>query len=162
MPKTVIIMRHAQAESFAASDKARALTQKGQLDAQNAVLTWHDQYIHPQHLLYSTAKRTTQTAVHVIKKFQLWDINVESLDNLYTATPADIDTIISTLDDKVDVIAIIGHNNTLTDYLQSKISHFNIDDLPTAGIVGFNINIASWKENNSTTKGIYNFHIIRS
>lgn len=163
MAKTIIVMRHAATESFSQEgDKKRRLIERGVQDVESKSKIWLEKnYPIPEKIIYSSATRTTQTMAILRNGLDINDDSCISEDILYYALLNDIDTMIQRIqDNSTDCIAIIGHNNTVTDYLNKKIKDFRIDHLPTSGIVGFRMMINDWKENNIHLKGEYLFHEI--
>jgi phosphohistidine phosphatase len=49
------------------------------------------------------------------------------------------------LDDSVDVVMVVGHNPGLTEFANDLFDE-EIANIPTAGIVGGQLNIHQWKE----------------
>ncbi len=101
--RTLILMRHAQAVSYApGTDRDRPLSQAGQEQAKRVGQTLRDKGI--QHVLCSTAARARQTldAIGV-------DAPAEYLDDLYNATPDTIAYRVSEVDDEVEVLLVVGH-----------------------------------------------------
>tara|TARA_B110001454_G_C12467221_1_gene328802 strand:- start:297 stop:608 length:312 start_codon:yes stop_codon:yes gene_type:complete len=66
---------------------------------------------------------------------------------LYNAHTKDIETIIKEVSDQYDSLMIIGHNPSITSFI-NKVSNINIDYVPTSGIgiVDFN---CGWKSINN-------------
>lgn len=161
MSKTIIIMRHAHTETYAeGGDQQRSLTNQGRQAADSVAHEWALKYPHPEHILYSSAKRTTQTAAIVGQQFT--HVPLTEVDKLYYASPRDIDAIIADISDDISSVALIGHNNTVTDYLNHKIKQFKIDHLPPSGLVALTLDIDKWADNNYTMEGDYLFHIIKN
>ena len=80
--------------------------------------------------------------------------NLEKKYNNTTAYPCDVGNIedfkkiidkIQKVDNKVNNLMIIGHNPGLT-YLVNYFSNINLYNLPTTGIVIFDILIEGWKD----------------
>jgi len=110
--RRLIVMRHAKAEPFAASDHERRLTDRGRVSARDAGAYLRERGLTPDHVLVSSAVRTRQT----------WDAVAEELDE--TGTQVDQDDAWFT--GSVDVVAdalrslppgtatamFVGHNPT--------------------------------------------------
>lgn len=153
-------MRHAKTEPYSETgDITRNLTNRGVQDAEKKALAWKEKYPLPDAIFYSSAHRTTQTMNIISDILQIpHDRCLKSID-IYYATPTDIDLMIHNIEDNsIKNIAIIGHNNTLTDYLNEKIDNFHIDNLPTSCFVGFQLKINNWNENSLDMKGRLLFH----
>jgi len=110
--RTLVIMRHAKAESSAPSDFERELTDRGHRDATEAGAWLAAQGVEPEYALVSAAARTIQTWEDLAAGAG-WDPTLAEFDEaLYSAsTEAALDLIRET-DDGISTLVIIGHNPT--------------------------------------------------
>lgn len=109
---TLVLLRHAHAEGWAASDADRALAPHG-VDAAGRVAAWlREQGIQPEVAVVSAAVRTQQTWMTVAADAG-WTV-VPVIDaGLYTASPdSALDTIRLT-DESVGTLLVLGHNPTI-------------------------------------------------
>lgn len=116
--RTLVIMRHAQAESSAPTDYSRQLTESGHAAATEAGEWLAKEGIDPDYVLVSAADRTTQTWEDVAAGAG-WDLTLAEYDEgLYAAsTEAALDLVRET-DDGVSTLVVIGHNPTMYSLVQ--------------------------------------------
>ena len=89
MTKHLILMRHAKAEN-AGDDKERPLSPKGRNDLKGMVDFFKKKGLQPDKLLYSSAKRTAETAQIMNQQWKLNALNFEALDQFYLATAGEL------------------------------------------------------------------------
>ena len=109
----LIFLRHAKAE-IAAKDLAdhdRALTDKGRRAAGKIGQAMRKAGLAPEVVLVSTATRTQQT-LEELENAPVWDEwpNIDSLPQLYMATPPQILNTLRDLPETVRSAIVIGHN----------------------------------------------------
>lgn len=156
MSKKVYIMRHAKTEdAFLAGkpDFQRNLTERGKSDAVMIAERFVGKNPSPELIIASTANRAADTAKIVAgttgypEERILWD------KDLYLCEASKIDQAISGISGDYTTVLIVAHNFGITDFVNHKIEDFFIDNLPTAGIAGFELPIASWSGNQGQLKG---------
>jgi phosphohistidine phosphatase len=111
---TLILMRHGEAESKAASDHKRRLTPRGQQDTLVAGQKLHARFQSCDMVITSDATRTLETAQNVSLAFTTKTI-IPS-ENLYTAhtVPEFFAAIASHLDSSVKILLVTGHNPVIS------------------------------------------------
>jgi phosphohistidine phosphatase len=114
--RRLVLLRHAKAEGFAASDHERRLTERGLADAAAAGRWLAEQGLRPDHVLASDARRTQQTAAAVLEAVgqDLPDEAVEASPALYAA---DVDTaldLLRELPEDAATVLVVGHNPTIS------------------------------------------------
>lgn len=106
------MIRHARAESFAPSDHARALTERGAREAValGAYLREHD--LVPDHAVVSSSVRTVATWAAVAEQTASM---VEPVldDAVYTGSPDVVLEALRAVPDDTAVLAFVGHNPTV-------------------------------------------------
>ncbi len=109
----LIFLRHAKAETEAKSqsDHDRALTSKGRAAAGKIGQAMRKAGLAPEVVLVSTATRTQQT-LEELENAPVWDEwpNIDSLPQLYMATPPQILGALRDLPETVRSAIVIGHN----------------------------------------------------
>ncbi|MBU6397576.1 MAG: histidine phosphatase family protein [Rhodospirillales bacterium] len=109
----LIFLRHAKAEAEARgqSDHSRALTDKGRHAAKKIGQAMRTAGLAPEVVLVSTATRTQQT-LEELENTPVWDEwpNIDSLPQLYMATPQQMLGILQNLPETVRSAIVIGHN----------------------------------------------------
>jgi phosphohistidine phosphatase len=110
--RTLVLIRHAEAESWAPSDVERALTPAG-TEMASALGGWlHDQSVVPDAALVSGATRTRQTWA-AVSAAAGWDLLPAYDDGLYAAGPdAALDLIRFAAPD-AQTLLVLGHNPTI-------------------------------------------------
>ena len=155
--KTLLLLRHAKAESPAATakrgqagDKDRRLDPRGQEDCVKIGAYLSTQDYTPDLIAASTAARTMETMECIASRFAA--TTTTSLDDFYLASSITLLRHIHTLDDSLACTMIIGHNpgmhelacslaaQTLpTDLMTDLKNHF-----PTCALAVINFDQPSW------------------
>lgn len=160
--RTLILMRHAKAVRAheAPSDKARALTPRGQRDAMRAGAAMEDERLKPGLALVSTATRTRETAAAALANFSL---ETRFDEALYHAAPESVWDAFTDCD--AESVVVVGHNPGLGELVGllvrqahdgSKLAREFAGHFPTAAFAAFEIRgellraagprlIAAWK-----------------
>ena len=135
--RTLVIMRHAKAETSAPSDIERQLTDRGHADAEEAGAWLALREVTPEDALVSAAARTVQTWEDVVTGAG-WELEVaQYVDALYTAgTDTALDLIRET-DAGVSTLVVIGHNPTIALLAQLLDDGEGDEEAGNAMVVGF-------------------------
>lgn len=126
MGRTLIVMRHATAEPYAAEDELRELTEGG-VSAARAGGEWLTRHgLVPNEVWVSAATRTRQTWDEV--RSAMGDeadptVHVEAA--IYQAGPESVLDLVSLSDPASEVVLVLGHNPTV-----SYLSHLLDDGHP--------------------------------
>ncbi len=108
-PRRLVIMRHAQAEPYAESDKARKLRASGRAEAEAAGRFFADNGLDIDRALVSSAARTKETWEQ-LRAAGGFDVEAQFDDALYNS---DVDTVLTVLracPDDVRTLLYLGHN----------------------------------------------------
>ena len=144
----LILLRHAKAETEAKdlSDHDRALTEKGRRAAGKIGQAMRKAGLAPEVVLVSTATRTQQT-LEELENATVWDEwpNIDSLPQLYMATPPQILGTLRDLPETVRSAIVIGHNPGLHELALSLAGSGRADETaaridegyPTAALAEF-------------------------
>lgn len=108
----LVIIRHAKAEGYAASDAERVLAPRGREDAKVAGTWLAELGITPDVALVSTAARTRETW-QLIAEAAGWSTTPEFDEALYGADEDTILDLIAATDESVATLLVIGHNPTV-------------------------------------------------
>lgn len=109
-----MVMRHAQAESFAETDRERRLTDRGHRDAAEAGAWLAAQDLAPSHALVSGAVRTRETWAAVAGQLPgSGSVDVSIDESLYTAGPDAAIEVLRLLPDQASRVVLVGHNPTM-------------------------------------------------
>ncbi|MCB5945323.1 histidine phosphatase family protein [Acidocella sp. KAb 2-4] len=108
----LILLRHAKAEPQGSkSDHERKLTETGREAAGKIGRAMRKAGLAPDVVLVSTATRTQQT-LEALQAANVWDEwpNIDSLPQLYMATPGQLRDVLQDLPESVRSALVIGHN----------------------------------------------------
>lgn len=112
MTRTLVLVRHAQAASWAASDVERALTPAGTAMA-GALGGWlREQGLEPDAALVSGATRTRETWA-ALAAAAGWAIVPTYDDGLYAAGPDSALDLVRYADPDAQTLLVLGHNPTI-------------------------------------------------
>lgn len=147
--KTLYIIRHAKSswEDPDKDDFDRPLNDRGKRDAPRMGKRLKEKGITPDLMLTSPAKRAFSTARRIGKVLKYSKDNIKMDKKLYHADEETILSVVRDLKDRHEVVMVFGHNPGLTDFINSfQTGELDIDNLPTCGIVAFELDIRSWKD----------------
>ena len=114
---TLVIMRHAKAEPYAATDEERELTAQGEADAFAAGEWLAEQGIEVDHALVSGAARARGTWASVAEGAD-FGIEAEFDRSLYAAGPETALDLIRLTKESVRCLLVVGHNPTMAHLAQ--------------------------------------------
>lgn len=146
--KTLYIIRHAKSswDDLDQADFDRPLNERGKRDAPRMGKRLKEKEIHPDLIICSPAKRAWSTSKRIAEVLKYQKKNIKTIKSLYHA---DEETILETLhkvNDHCKVVILVGHNPGLTDFVNTlSEDETNIDNIPTCGIVAFELKEESWK-----------------
>jgi phosphohistidine phosphatase len=147
MPKTLYLVRHAKSnwKNKGLTDEERPLNKRGKHDAPLMGKLLGQRGEKPDLLISSSAKRALSTAKLFAHELGYAKENIVVLEELYMADVNDYLNIIQNINDKAVSIMLFSHNPGIT-YFVNFISGANIENIPTAGTAGIELNINSWIE----------------
>lgn len=112
MTRTLVLVRHAEAESWAPSDIERSLTSAG-TEAAGALGEWlRDQSVVPEVALVSGATRTRQTWA-ALAAAAGWSLSPTYDEGLYAAGPDTALDLIRFAHPEAQTLLVLGHNPTV-------------------------------------------------
>lgn len=143
--KTLYVLRHGQAvpEGEAASDRERALTARGQSEAQRSAEHLRECTSPPSLILSSSATRARQTA-ELCRTALPGPPPLVALDSLYLAEPSAYLAALATRAEPHAAALVVGHNpglEALIYVLTDRSEH-----LATASLVEIALPMAAWGE----------------
>jgi len=144
--KNLYLIRHAKSNwsDGSQSDFERGLNARGKKAILTMAKALKEKKIMPDLILCSSAKRTKLTAKGLAKEIG-YSGKIKYIDALYMAEPETIQEHIKDVNDKHDTLFVIGHNPETTELSNMMIDDY-IDNVPTLGIVAFDLSIDHWKE----------------
>ena len=144
--KHLILLRHAKSDwkDPALVDADRPLAERGEQDAprMGGRLKLHG--AHPTLLLTSPARRALRTAELVGRALGLDRQHTRTVAELYLATPHEILSVVAAQDDAHDSMLLVGHNPGLTDLVNELLPGLGLDNLPTTGVAGIDLEAPTW------------------
>lgn len=147
--RTLYIVRHAKSSWDASNvdDFERPLNERGKRDAPRMGKRFKEKEIHPDAMVSSPAKRAFSTAKKIAKVLKYSKDHIKTDRRLYHADEETILTVVRELKEKCKVAMIFGHNPGLTEFVNSLMDgEQDIDNIPTCGVVAFQLNIESWAD----------------
>lgn len=144
--KRLIMIRHAKSDwsNLQQKDFDRELNSRGLRDAPMMGNRLAKRELGINLIISSTAKRTEQTSKLIANELSFPQEKIVWNDRLYHAQPATIEDVLLEIDDTYNCVVVICHNNGITDFVNQLAGNI-IDNLPTCGIVGFDIETETWR-----------------
>jgi len=146
--KTLILLRHAKSswKDMSLADFDRPLNKRGLRDAPFMAQKFKEKQFVPDVMLVSPALRTKLTAEEFVQALgTTWSGKLEYLSQIYEAYDQTLLEIIKQQSNQAQTLLLVGHNPGLTS-LANFFSSQYIENIPTTGIVGFELNIDRWQE----------------
>jgi len=155
--KTLVLVRHAKS-SWAdpgQQDYDRPLNDRGLLDAPRMGERLKSLGVVPDLIVASTARRAAETARLVAEGVGYDPEKIRWEPRLYHAPAATMEDIAASLEDEVNTVFIVSHNNGLTHYANSLSHRFSTDNVPTTGCVGCRVEIRAWSDFPAADKTVF-------
>ena len=143
MGKTLVLMRHGQAETFAENDLRRKLTPRGRLDAASVGEALRPA-VRPSAVLTSPAERARETARIVAGKLGRDPGRLLELPELYNAGPEEVVELLHGAFYGGDAILLTGHNPVLPEV--AELLGGSVSSLRPAGALLLRFDCGSWEE----------------
>ncbi|MFB6610902.1 histidine phosphatase family protein [Agromyces sp. NPDC056379] len=149
--KTLVLMRHAKSswDSPGLVDHDRPLNDLGRQDAPRMGRRLFERGIEPDVIVTSTAERARSTAALVAGELRTPARRIVADERLYAASVDTMLRVIRSLDDRLSVAMLVGHNPEMTD-LATRFSK-GAEAMPTAAIAVFTFDAASWADVRTAT-----------
>lgn len=147
MSRELFIIRHAKSSwaNERLSDFDRPLNSRGKSSVKIMGNYLAGLDLAPDYLIYSAAKRTTETYLGLSEYLNLKKTKIVSGRQFYHASAEFIIQSASEIPDEYKQAIYIGHNPGVTDAV-NMLCHENISNVPTLGIAQISFEIDSWKE----------------
>jgi phosphohistidine phosphatase len=146
--KRLWLLRHAKAVSAetAPADFTRQLAERGERDAR-----WISERLasgphRPARIVASPAARTRRTAEIVAEVLARPSSSLVFDERLYLAAAGTLAAAVMATANDVESLLVVGHNPGLSELALDLVPELPLDDLPTSGIVGIDVDAASWSE----------------
>lgn len=144
--KTLYLVRHAKSswDNLSLTDFDRPLNKRGERDAPEMGKRLALRNIKPDLMLSSPANRAYTTARKIAEALTIPEKNIKTDEALFHANAQEIINVIGRHDDAVDSLMVFGHNPGFTDLANFLTANSYIENIPTCGIVAYNIDTTSW------------------
>ena len=146
---TLYVIRHAKSswDESDQSDFERSLNDRGKRDAPRMGKRLKERGIHADLMLSSPAQRAYSTAKRIADVMGYSKKNITTDKQIYHASEDGLLDAVQSINDNHTCVFLFGHNPGLTDFVNSLADENpHIDNVPTCGIVGFKLNVSSWKD----------------
>lgn len=97
----------------------------------------------PDLIISSPAKRARLTARRIAKELGFFKSDVETDEDLYFSGVRSMLNVLETLDDDLQKVMIVGHNPSMTNFLNMLCST-SVVNMPTCAIAVIGFDIATW------------------
>lgn len=145
--KEIFVLRHAKSswDEPNVDDVDRALTPRGINDA-HSIATRQKKLLKDVDLIITShANRAIHTATIFAEVIEYPFERIKISANIYEIGESQLISLVKAIPDEFARVLIVGHNPTFT-YFVNRYLKNPIDNIPTAGIVGFSFNTAFWKD----------------
>ncbi len=142
--KKIIIVRHAKSSwtDFSLSDFNRPLDKRGFKDAPIMASRIKKSMNLPVIMYSSTALRAQTTANFFSVEF---NVPVHDVKDLYHGQPEDYLSVIKSVDEHFNCVALFGHNPGIT-IIANLIKMGSSDNIPTCGVIVAEFNGSLWAQ----------------
>jgi len=144
--KTLYLMRHAKSSwSFDdLTDEQRPLNGRGRDDAPLMGQALAKRNIKLDLILSSGAVRAMTTAALVAKELDYLPEQIEVRPEIYHAAVGTLLDIVRSCPDAAQSVLLVGHNNTISEFVDMLSPDALHEEMPTAGIVCLHFQTDSW------------------
>lgn len=151
MGKILVLIRHAHAEENypGGKDKLRELNDKGMVASLKLGRALKEAQVPIERMVYSTAKRASETARLVAEQYGLEEERLQEEDGFYSAHVRELLDYVCNLPDSLQAVALVGHNPAWTYFLEFLVKetlHF-----PKAGAAVIELYTDHWQD---TSQGL--------
>ena len=157
--KTLYLMRHAKSSwSFDdLTDEQRPLNGRGRDDAPLMGQALAKRNITLDLILSSGAVRAMTTAALVAKEVNYLPEKIEVRPEIYHAEVGTLLEIVRSCPDAAQSVMMVGHNNTISEFVNLLSPDALNEEMPTAGIVCLHFQTDSWATADRTNCDFYFF-----
>jgi len=144
--KQIILMRHGKSSwDYDVSDKDRPLKERGITDAHLVSNTFKLHAPSIDFIFSSPANRALHTSMIFVRNFD-FDLSYFKIhQSLYDFSGDSVQHFVEQLDNKLDTVAIFGHNYAFTSLANTWGDQY-IENVPTAGLVHITFGVDDWSK----------------
>ena len=145
--KTIYIVRHAKSSwnTIDLPDEQRPLLEKGKKRTKKVIDYLLENNIKVDYIISSHAVRALETAKIMAHALKYPVENIKIDPQIYFSNGDSIMNQFYDLPDRFDSVMIVGHNPTLTDFVNYFLKS-PIDNLPTSGVASFSFDTDKWEK----------------
>src|SRR5262245_55947671 len=150
--KTLLVLRHAKSswDDPARDDHKRQLNKRGRRDAPRMGELGREYGLIPDLVISSDAVRARLTAEAMAEAARYaGDVLLDQ--HLYLASPADILSLLRTVQESADTVMIVGHNPGFEELVEQLTG--DRVDMPTAALAQIVLPIDQWRDLKPSTRG---------
>ena len=149
--KTLLLLRHAKSswDDPALADHDRPLKPRGIKAARRIGRLLHQQGLHPEVILCSTAIRARETLRLVLEEAG-FQPPVAYSERLFHCPPSEFAFTLQQVDAAVTTVLLVGHNPGLDDFLWQLTDQ--PETLPTAALARLELDLSDWSEFNDKSR----------
>lgn len=152
--KTLLLVRHAKSDwPVDVEDFDRPLNEIGIVNAPKMARLLKEKSVEIDTFISSPAKR----ALHTCELFSgVFGKSYSTEKTLYNPRETNFENVIYGLDDSVNSVALFSHNNGISNFANSLTDE--IVNLPTSGVVGYQIDCDHWSDFATANKKFLYFY----
>lgn len=145
--KKLYLLRHAKSswDYPELDDFERPLNKRGRRDIPIMAKTITELKINPDFILSSSALRAAYTAINIAQMTGVPEELLQYHNLIYDASTSVLFNIVRNIDDKINCLLLVGHNPGLTS-LANYLSDKRVENIPTCGLYGMELNISTWQK----------------
>nr|WP_320048923.1 histidine phosphatase family protein [uncultured Desulfuromonas sp.] len=145
--KKLTLIRHAKSswDDTDLKDIDRPLTRRGEKDAARVGRWLKDQQWRPDAFWSSHALRALMTTKIIASHTKLSLSSLSKKKKLYLADAEELLVILTNADDRIDHLALVGHNPGLLDLVKALTGEM-LENLPTTAVYHIELPIARWAD----------------
>lgn len=150
--KTLLLLRHGKSNwtDTSLADHDRPLKKRGREAAKRMGRLIRELNLVPDHILTSSAERTTATAQLAATEAKFGG-EVEVVPVLYHADPSAFVAIVSRVPNRFERVLIVGHNPGMEDWIDRLTGR--VETFPTAALARIELPVDSWLDLSLNTRG---------
>lgn len=149
--KILYLARHAKSswKNASLTDRERPLNKRGNRSAPDMGRRLIEQGHIPELIISSPAKRAYSTAKKLSKEIGYDKSDIIRAEEMYFAGAVSMSSVLEKLDDKYRKVMMVGHNPTMTSFL-NMLTDARVFNMPTCAIAIIGFDMDSWSELDST------------
>ncbi len=158
--KTLLLIRHAHSDwgGLQLADHTRPLSKTGKDEALDAGLFIKKQSWQIDGLIYSDARRTTETALIIHTSIQRPATALVAEPSLYQSSPETIESIVMGFPDSWNIAGVVCHNPGISDFLRMLFPDNHVPSFSPGCIAAISIESERWLDFMTAPKSLLFFY----